>query len=50
MTLAQRCDEIIRMIDEVLAAEASAAPGTGNRTPRGITGNGALGNPGPEAL
>ena len=24
MTLAQRCDEIIRLIDEALAAEASA--------------------------
>lgn len=46
MTPAQRCDEIIRMIDEVLAPEASAEPGTGNRSLWGITGNLALGVPG----
>jgi len=49
MNLAQRCDEIIRMIDEVLAAEASAELGTGNAHPGAPARNVALGWPGPEA-
>jgi hypothetical protein len=49
MNLAQRCDEIIRMIDEVLAAEASAELGTGSARPGAPTRNAAMGWPGPEA-
>jgi hypothetical protein len=33
MNPAQRCDEIIRMIDEVLDSDAGADPGTGQARP-----------------
>ena len=48
MTPAQRCDEIIRMIDEVLAAEASAELGSGSACPPEVALNGAFGRLGPE--
>jgi hypothetical protein len=49
MNLAQRCDEIIRMIDEVLAAEAAAELPTGNARSGAPAHNVTLGWPGPEA-
>jgi hypothetical protein len=49
MNLAQRCDEIIRMIDEVLAAEASAEFGTRSAHPPEVALDGATCWPGHEA-
>ena len=49
MTLAQRCDEIIRMIDEVLAAEASAELSLRGSVAPDVALSGALGRPGPQA-